>query len=72
MYFIEVILKKIFHNNKNKETENIPTFENTTSAENEECDEHVFMPVDSTGEILSCINCGLVVHKDRLHNQNPF
>lgn len=70
MYFIEVIAKKIF-NKKNKEEEVIPSFEQQDER-TETCKEHTFLPVDSTGEVLSCINCGLIVHKSDLHRDNPF
>lgn len=37
----------------------------------EEC-EHIFLPVDSTGEILACSKCGLVVNKEDLKDINIF
>ena len=37
----------------------------------EDC-EHVFLPVDSTGEILACSNCGLVVNKKDMKDINIF
>ncbi len=60
MYLIELIIKKFF--NKNSGFIKQKTFE---EAEEERCD-HVFMPIDSTGEILACRNCGAVVHKNAL------
>ena len=60
MYLIELIVKKIFSKKngfiKQKTEEEL---------EEERC-EHVFMPVDSTGEILACNKCGAVVHKSKL------
>lgn len=60
MYLIELIVKKFFSKNngfiKQKTEEQL---------EEERC-EHVFMPVDSTGEILACNKCGAVVHKKAL------
>ena len=38
----------------------------------EEACEHVFMPIDSTGEVLSCRNCGLVVKRTDLKDINFF
>ena len=38
----------------------------------EECREHIFMPIDGTGEILACRNCGLVVNKNKLKDINFF
>lgn len=60
MYLIELIIKKFFSKHsgfiKQKTEEQL---------EEERCN-HVFMPVDSTGEILACRNCGAVVHKSAL------
>ncbi len=62
MYLIELIIKKFFRKNtgfiKPKTQEEL---------EEERC-EHVFMPIDSTGEILACRNCGAVVYKNKLKN----
>ena len=46
-----------------------PLNEDTSQEEN--C-EHVFMPIDSTGEVLSCRNCGLVVKREDLKDINFF
>ena len=62
MYFIELLYKKFF----NKKTGFIKQ-EATPEAESERCN-HVFMPIDSTGEILACRNCGAIVHKNNLKN----
>lgn len=60
MYFIELIYKKFFAPKndyiKQEEQEEKPT---------ERC-EHIFMPIDSTGEILACRNCGTIVQKSKL------
>ena len=73
MYFIDAILKKILKSidDKEKLEDTTPSFEGQIS-DDETCEEHVFLPVDSTGEVLACVNCGLVVHKNNLHKQNPF
>ncbi len=59
MYFIELIVKKILSRRrgyiKPQEFETDET----------RC-EHVFMPIDSTGEILACSKCGVIVHKKDL------
>ena len=34
--------------------------------------EHIFMPVDSSGETLACSKCGLVVNKKDLRYKNFF
>ncbi len=56
MYFIELLVKKF---KKKPEPENIEEEE----AEEETACEHVFMPIDSTGKVLACRNCGLVIKK---------
>ena len=60
MYLIELIIKKFFkkHNSYIK-----PLIEEEQEAER--CN-HVFMPIDSTGEILACRNCGAIVPKNKL------
>lgn len=69
MYFIELLVRKL--TKKNKNTENYNPLEISDSDEEEKC-EHVFMPIDSTGEILSCRNCGLVVKRKDLKDINFF
>jgi hypothetical protein len=68
MYFIEYIVKK-FTQKKEKPIRN-PLSENEIQ-DYETC-EHVFMPVDSTGEILSCTKCGTLVKRRELKNKNFF
>ena len=68
MYFIELLVKK-FQKKKNNEDSYNPLNEDTLQEEN--C-EHVFMPIDSTGEVLSCRNCGLVVKREDLKDINFF
>jgi len=62
MYFIELIYKKFF----SKKTDYIKQLPQEEE-QNERCN-HVFMPIDSTGEILACRNCGAVVQKKHLKN----
>ena len=73
MYFIDLIFKKLLKNiDERQEFEDrTPSFQQEES-DDETCEEHVFLPVDSTGEVLACVNCGLVIHKKDLHKQNPF
>lgn len=58
MYIIELLVKKFF---ERKKLSHAP--EEIT--EEERCN-HVFMPIDSTGEILACKNCGILVKKKNL------
>jgi len=72
MWLIEVILKRL-----TKKKNQPPAYNPYNSMQGEEMKdyeacEHVFMPVDSTGETLSCTNCGLLVKRSELKNQNFF
>ena len=70
MYFIELLVKKF----KKKQDESLdynPMAEDKTDYE-DACSEHIFMPVDSTGETLACKNCGLIVNKKDLKDINFF
>ena len=72
MYIIELILKKILkHNTPPQEPEiQIESSENQDVI-SEEC-KHTFMPIDSSGEVFSCIKCGVVVKRKDLTPNNPF
>lgn len=79
MYFIELLVKYLKkdrvieildeHDKKNalNPLEEIPP----EKEEDEFCD-HIFMPVDSTGQTLACSKCGLVVNKKDLRYKNFF
>ncbi len=34
--------------------------------------EHIFMPIDSTGETLACTKCGLLANKKDVYKENIF
>lgn len=70
MYFIELLVKK-FIKNKSPKEEYDPLNTDSPLDDSENC-EHIFMPIDSTGEVLSCRNCGLVVHRKDLKDINFF
>ncbi len=82
MFIIEFIVnywKKKYHTETprdlpNLETQPYPVYDYSKD-EYENC-EHVFMPVDSTGEVLACTKCGFVKKKDEItpkkENNNPF
>ncbi|MCR4881062.1 MAG: hypothetical protein K6A44_03825 [bacterium] len=55
MYFIEKILK-IFLKPKKKKIKYTPQDIDTC--------EHLFIPIDSTGEYLACTKCGKLIKKD--------
>lgn len=65
MYIIELIVKLL--NKKEKKQAAMP------QTEYERC-EHVFLPIDSTNEILACTKCGFVIHKSDIkeNTNNPF
>ena len=58
MYIIELIIKKLREKKK-------AVSDTATTTEEDRCN-HVFMPVDSTGEILACKYCGVLVKKENL------
>lgn len=68
MYILELIAKLI-KNEKEERPNNMPPeidYENTCN--------HIFLPIDSTGEILACSKCGLTVKNDpsKIKPKNPF
>lgn len=69
MYLFELITKYIKGKKYTRKSDFDPFAEDKTE---EECCEHVFLPVDSTGEILACSKCGLVVNKKDLKDKNIF
>lgn len=68
MYIIELIIKKLLP--KREKTTYNPVSENETG-DYENC-EHVFMPLDSTNEVLSCTKCGTLAKRSELKNKNFF
>lgn len=68
MYIFEYLIKKM--KKKDKTAESLH-FSDESQSDLEVC-EHQFMPVDSTGEILSCIKCGLIKSRSELKYKNYF
>lgn len=80
MYFIELLVKYF---QKDRVEDLIDKFEKekaidplnetfeTFEDESENC-EHIFMPVDSTGETFACSKCGLVIDKKDYDKRNIF
>lgn len=73
MYIFELITN--FFNKKYNQDEyqkedlspyNTESFEPNTEEDYENC-EHIFMPVDSTGEVLACTKCGLLKKLNELN-----
>lgn len=69
MYFLELLVKKFIKKNK-IDTFN-PLEESSETIEDTHC-EHIFMPLDSSGERLACTKCGLVVNRKDLKKRNIF
>lgn len=68
MYLIELIIKKL---TKKQEIDSFDPISYSIDSEDESCD-HIFMPIDSTNEILSCTKCGILVNRSKLKNKNFF
>ncbi len=69
MYLFELITKYIKGKKYTRKSDFDPFAQDEVE---EECCEHVFLPVDSTGEVLACSKCGLVVNKKDLKDKNIF
>lgn len=72
MYFIELLVKYLkkdrvieILDEHDKNTALNPLEEIQPQEEYENC-EHLFMPIDSSGETLACSKCGLVINKKDL------
>lgn len=78
MYFIELIVKYFQKDRfmevleEHDKNEALNPLEEIPEEENSEICEHIFMPIDSTGETLACSKCGLVVNKKDLRYKNFF
>lgn len=49
----------------------IPLEEDIETQDDLNC-EHIFMPIDSTGEILACSKCGVLKKRSELKGKNIF
>jgi len=67
MYIFELITKLL------KEKNNIKSNIQKREPDYEDC-EHIFLPLDSTGEVLACRKCGVIVQNDKskYKKRNPF
>ncbi len=70
MYIFELITKYIKGKKYSRKTVFDP-FAQDEIDESEEC-EHVFLPVDSSGEVLACSKCGLIKKREELKDINIF
>lgn len=71
MYLFELIVRWIFPNKKYEAKRKFDPFAQDDIDTPTDC-EHVFLPIDSTGDVLSCSKCGLLVNKDDLKDINIF
>jgi len=66
---------EILEEHDQKQSENllnyIPLEDDIETQEDLNC-EHIFMPVDSTGEILACTKCGELCHKNEQKKKYIF
>jgi hypothetical protein len=70
MYLFELITKYIKGKKYTRKSDFDP-FAQDEIENFEEC-EHIFLPIDSTGETLACSKCGLVVNKKDMKDENIF
>lgn len=73
MYLFELITKYIKGKRYRKSLDFDPFVQDEENDEfnSDEC-EHVFLPIDSSGEVLACSKCGLVVKREDLKDVNIF
>lgn len=70
MYLIELVVK-LFQRKKVMKKQSFDPFAEDDIEISEDC-EHIFLPVDSTGDVLACSKCGLLVNKKDLKDVNIF
>lgn len=80
MYFIELLVKYFQKDkvenliDKFESEKAINPLEETFFEENNESEncEHIFMPLDSSGENFACSKCGLIISKREYEKRNFF
>lgn len=78
MYFIELLVKYFKKDrfievlDEHDKNAALNPLENIPEEEFDPNCEHIFMPIDSTGEVLACSKCGLVVNKKDMRYKNFF
>ncbi len=66
MYIFELITQAF---KKNKQKDVFDPLEISQEDDSKNCN-HLFMPLDSSNEFFACKYCGLVIHKNKLRNNN--
>lgn len=69
MYLFELITKYIQGKKYSRKSDFDPFAQEELEVES--C-EHIFLPLDSTAEVLACSKCGLVVNRSDLKDANIF
>ncbi len=78
MYLLELIVKYFKKDRFNEVLEEhdentaLNPLEEIPEVETDENCDHIFMPIDSTEEVLACSKCGLVVNRKDLKYKNFF
>lgn len=71
MYLFELIVRWIFPNKKYEPKKQFDPFAQDDIENSQDC-EHIFLPIDSSGDVLACSKCGLVVKRKDLKDKNIF
>lgn len=71
MYLFELITRWINPKRKFYKKDDFDPFVQEDIENPDNC-EHIFLPIDSSGETLACSLCGLVVNKKDLKDINIF
>lgn len=71
MYIIE-LLYKLFQKEQRLKQQAVPQKDFVEGDVSYELCEHVFLPIDSTKEILACSKCGFIVKASELKKNKNF
>lgn len=72
MYLFELIVKWINPNKKYEPRKKYDPFGQEDIENSDTCEQHIFLPIDSSEETLACSKCGLVVNRNDLKDKNIF
>lgn len=69
MYLIEILIKKF----KKSEKKTTPFFPATGGEEavSYNCENHIYLPIDSTKVYLACKNCGHIIKNPEIEQREP-
>ena len=63
MYIFEIIIKKIKNFRKKNKISYMPSSVNRDEEAYKDCENHIYLPIDSSKEYLACKNCGHIIKK---------